>query len=91
MFSRFEGMSNIALEVLTLDKPIFFLNNPGASTEILKKVRSTSLINTNDPLKISSKMSTLKIKKNISNKKILKNFDIKLIIKKYEKIIDDII
>ena len=24
MFSRFEGMSNIALEVLILDKPIFF-------------------------------------------------------------------
>lgn len=91
MFSRFEGMSNIALEALALNKSIFFLNNPGASTEILKKVSSAYLIKTNDPLKISKKMLTFKIKKNVSNKKILKNFDIKLITKKYEKIIDDII
>ena len=92
MFSRFEGMSNITLEVLALNKPIIYLNNPGASTEILKKVNSSFLINSNEPLKIAKKIKMFRPKNtNLSNKKILKKFDIKVIIKKYENMIDDII
>ena len=85
-------MSNIILEVLALNKPIIYLNNPGASTDILKKVSSSYLINSNDPFEISKKIKKYKIKKiNFSNKKFLKKFDILLLIKKYENIIDDII
>ena len=92
MFSRFEGMSNIILEVLALSKPIIFLNNPGASTEILKNVKSSFLINSNEPLKIAKKIKMFRSKNvYLSNEKMLEKFDIKEIIKKYESIIDDII
>ena len=92
MFSRFEGMSNIILEVLALNKPIIYLNNPGASTDVLKKVNSSFLINSNNPLRISKKIKTYRPKKiNSSNKELLKKLDIKVIVKKYENIIDDII
>jgi len=92
MFSRFEGMSNITLEVLALNKPIIYLNNPGASTEILKNVNSSFLINSNEPLKIAKKIKMFRSKNtHLSNRKILKKFDIKEIIKKYESMIDDII
>ena len=71
---------------------IIFLNNPGASTEILKNVNSSFLINSKEPLKIAKKIKTFKSKNfHLSNKKILEKFDIKEIIKKYENIIDDII
>lgn len=92
MFSRFEGMSNIVLEVLALDKPIIFLNNIGASTELLKKVSSCYLINSNEPENISRKINSLNLKKKIfSNKELLKKFDIKITTKKFENIIDDIV
>ena len=92
MFSRFEGMSNIILEVLALNKPIIYLNNSGASTEILKNVNSSYIINSKEPFKIAKKIKMFRSKNFYSsNNNILKKFDIKEIIKKYENIIDDII
>ena len=37
MCSRFEGMSNTVLEALSLDKSILYLDNTGASTDLLRK------------------------------------------------------
>ena len=64
MCSRFEGMSNTVLETLSLNKPIIFLNNTGASTELLKKAKNTYSINSNNPFFISKKLSQYKLTKN---------------------------
>ena len=91
MCSRFEGMSNTVLETLSMDKPIIYLNNTGASTDLLKKIKNSYLINSNDPYFISKKINNYKIPlKNKSNFSTLKKFKINNILRKYEKILDDI-
>ena len=91
MCSRFEGMSNTVLETLSLNKPIIFLNNTGASTELLKKAKNTYSINSNNPFFISKKLSQYKLTKiKYSNFDIIKKFRIKKILEKYEKLLDDI-
>ena len=92
MCSRFEGMSNTVLETLFLEKPIIFLNNIGASTELLKKSKNAFAINSNNPLLISKKLNQYKLPKiKYSNFNIIKKFEIKNILKQYEKLIDDIL
>ena len=92
MCSRYEGMSNTVLETLSLNKPIIFFNNTGASTDLLKKSKSAYLINSNDPLFISKKIKYYKLPdKKLSNVSILKKFRLSHVVKKYEKILDDIL
>jgi glycosyltransferase involved in cell wall biosynthesis len=89
--SRFEGMSNVILETLALDKPILYFNNNGASTDLLKKTNNNFMLKSKNPNYIANIIDIMKFKKTKSNKKILKKFDLKNIINIYEKIIDDLL
>ncbi len=87
--SRFEGMSNVVLETLCINKPIIYFDNPGASTDILKNTNNFLLKSSNKKY-IANILDNIKIKKTKSNSMLTKKFEISKIIKKYEKIINDL-
>ncbi len=87
--SRFEGMSNVILETLTIGKPIYYFNNPGASTDLLKKFKNNYILKSQSPQYISKVIDNVKLNK-IKNYKKLKKYDLKNILTQYEKIIDDL-
>ena len=88
--SRFEGMSNVVLETLCINKPIIYFDNPGASTDILKNTNNNFLLKFSNKKYIANKLNNIKIKKTKSNRSITKKFEVSKIIKKYEKIINDL-
>jgi len=91
MSSRFEGMSNIILETLSLNKQIIFFDGVGASTEILKKMHNTHLIKKKSITQSAKFIDTYKInKRQISNFNNLQKFSLLNVVKSYEKIIDDL-
>ena len=89
-FSRFEGMSNVILETLALDKTIFYLKNNSASNEILTKIENSKLFKNKRINQISEEIANYRYKRNAkSNKNFLKKYDIKIKIKIFEKIINN--
>ncbi len=89
--SRFEGMSNVVLETLSLDKQIIYFNNPGASTDLLKKISKNLMLRSAKKKYIANVLDNIKVINKNSNEQILKKFQIKVITRKYEKIIDDLL
>ena len=91
MCSRFEGMSNTVLEALSLDKSILYLDNTGASTDLLRKSKNSYPIKSNDPFFISKKINQYKKSDNkISNYNIIKKLRLNNILRKYEIVLDDL-
>ena len=89
--SRFEGMSNVALEALSLDKPIIYFNNPGASTDVLKKTFNNLMLKSYKKKYVAKVLDNIEIIDKKSNISFLKKFEINVISKKYEKMIDDLL
>ena len=88
--SRYEGMSNVVMETLTINIPIYYFNNPGASTDLLNKTNNNFILKSKKPKYIASVIDNIKQKNKKTNSKILKKYDTKIILSKYEKMIDDL-
>ena len=86
--SRFEGMSNVILETIAIGKPIYYFNNPGASTDLLKKTKNNFVLKYKSPKYIANIIDNIKQNKNNTHK--LDKYNFKTILNHYEKIIDDL-
>ena len=82
-------MSNVVLETLAIGKPIYYFNNPGASTDLLKKFKNNFILKSQSPKYLSKVIDNTNLKE-IDNIFNLKDYDLNIILNKYEKIIDEL-
>ena len=95
--SNFEGLPNVLIEAMALNKPIISTNSPTGPREILLNGKAGFLIKRNDFKSLSSKIHLflknpkLFNKKKLYYKESLKRFSPENSLKKYANIVDDII